>query len=244
MIAAVLLLTFMVSPIRAFQPAHRTFRGEHVRPLGAVITADDTDFDLDVGRGGVRLAEESVIKITGNIKHAPGKAEPQVKDLLRYTELTLVNEADLPKENFKIIATGRGKELYKDPGETTEKIIIYGPLDAVRDALSAAGAASDCARIVINFAGGDDLQVLEVLEAAEKLVLGLDAVTKAIITFNSMSHGSLPLSQTTITIVGLGEENTSGGLTGAQKSLSNGEVYFVDGKYWTVSPDNINTAVA
>lgn len=248
MITSVLLLAFMVSPVRAFLPLpsknHRTFSGEDFRPLGPVITADEIDFDFDVGQGGVRLAEESVIKITGSIKHKPGKAEPEVKDLLRYTELSLVSEADLPKDNFKIIATGRGKELYKNPGESTESVIIYAPSDAVRDALFGAGAASDCARIVVNFAGGDDLQVLEVLEAVEKLVLGLDAVTKSVITFNSISHNSLPMGQATVTVVGLGEENTSGGLKGTQKSMSNGEVYFVDGKYWTVTADSLNTAVA
>lgn len=248
MIPAILFVAFMVCPVKAFQPlplqrsSHRTF--SDFRPLKPVISSDDVDFNFDVGQGGVRLAEESVIKMIGTIKHKPGKAEPELKDLLRYTELSLVNEADLPKDNFKIISTGRGKELYKDPGESTESVITYSPLDAVRDAVSGAGAASDCARIVINFAGGNDLQVLEVLEAAEKLVLALDAVTKSVITFNSISHGSLPMGQATVTVVGLGEENTSGGLAGAQKSMANGEVYFVDGKYWTVSPDNLNSALS
>jgi hypothetical protein len=124
---------------------------------------------FDIGQAGVRLAEESVVKITGTVK--PGSAQPKIKELLRYNEFTEVEEADLTTENFKIIATG------KNPGETTEALVIHSPHDAVRDSLIAAGSAMEYPRIVLNYCGGNDLQVLEVLDAIREMVLDLDAVT-------------------------------------------------------------------
>jgi len=215
-------------------------------PLGPVIQSEEIDFDFDVGQGGVRLAEESAVQIVGTVKHRPGKAEAQVKDLLRFTQLTPVKENAWQKEYpaIKIITTGRGKELYKNPGETTEKVVILAPLDAVRDSLNAAGSAMECQRIVINFCGGNDLQVLEVLQAVETMVLDLDIMTKAAVSFHSISHASLPLKQAFVTVVGLPEESLSGGRTNVDKALANGEIYFANGQYWTVSEEHLNTAVA
>lgn len=211
-----------------------------------VISADEVDFKFDTGLGGVRLAQESAVKLTGTVKHKPGSATPKVKDLIRYTGLTPVDNSDvLSSDSIKIITTGIGKEDYRDPGETTEMVVKLAPLDAVRDSLNAAGSAMEYPRLVINLAGGDDLQVLEVTEAVRLMVLDLDIKTKCDISFNSLSHSSLPRGIATITVVGLvGEESNAGGLEGAAKSVANGEVYFYDEKYWTVSDKDINDAVA
>jgi hypothetical protein len=225
----------------SFQPLSRS-RGR-LHSLNAVIAPQEIDLTFDIGQGGVRLAEESVVKITGTVKHKPGSAQPKIKELLRYNVLTEVKEADLPTEGFKIIATGRGKELYKNPGETTEAVVIQSPHDAVRDSLIAAGSAMEYPRIVVNFCGGNDLQALEVLDAIREMVLDLDAVTRSVISFNSISHLSFPKGSAAVTVVGLGEENEAGGLEGAAKALANGEAYFFDGKYWTVSEKDINDAV-
>lgn len=210
-----------------------------------VISFQEDDFEFDLGQGGVRLAEKSVIKITGVVQHKPGSATPNLKDLVRYTQMKTVGQSELiSSDSFKVITTGLGKAMYKDPGESITKEVIYAPRDAVRDSLNAAGSAMEYPRIVINFCGGDDLQVLEVLEAVREMVLDLDIATSAKVSFNSMSHSTFPAKQATVTVVGLKDESTVGGLKGDAKALANGEVYFADGKYWTLSEDDINTAVA
>ena len=215
--------------------------------LFGVIKADEVDFDFDVGQGGVRLAEECVLKLSGTVKHKPGSAVATIRDLTRYNKLTSVAESDLPKQDtgFSIITTGRGKELYKNPGQSIDAEVTMSPQDAVRDSLMGAGSAMECSRVVINFAGADDLQVLEVLQAVQEMVLDLDVATRSEICFNSLSHSSLPAEQTFVTVVGFAsEDDISGGLQGAKKSVAKGEVYFVDGTYWTVSADDLNEQVA
>ena len=211
-----------------------------------VIRATDINLKVDEGAGGVRLAQESAIKLIGEVKHKPGSAEPKISALLRYTRLQQVSEDQVKAAAIRIVCTGRGKELYKDPGETTIKEVTYAPLDAVRDALIAAGSTQDAETLVINFLGGDDLQVLEVLEAAEELVLDLDVKTSTKISFNSLCYKDFPLEQSTLTVVALtgNQDENNVSLSGVDKSLSAGEVYFLDGTYYTVSEDDKTDAVA
>jgi hypothetical protein len=225
-----------------------------------VIKSEEMDFEIDVGRGGVRLAQESAVKMVGQVKHKPGSATAQLQDLIRYTDVTLLDEKDVKDQlqtmGATIVCTGQGKELYKDPGETAEVVVVLAPLDAVRDALMGAGSAMTADKLVINVAGGDDLQVKEVIEALEELVLDLDVPTKAKIHFNSLSHSSFPKLAATVTAVAVAlavalpeegkgkEEASSGGKKGAEKSVAEGEVYFSEGKWYTVVQEDINTAKA
>ncbi|EEC50023.1 predicted protein [Phaeodactylum tricornutum CCAP 1055/1] len=214
----------------------------------AVIKPEEADFNFDVGQGGVRLASESAIKITGTVKHNPGSAEPTVTDLIRYTSLSQVEDKYvqevLSKIGAKIVGTGRGKEDYREPGETTDKIVIQSPSDAVRDALMGVGSAMEADKIVINFLGGDDLQVLEVLDAVQMMVLDLDIATKARVQFHSVAHSSVPMSSATITVVSLPEGVSLDELSGIEKAVTSGEVYFRDGHWWTTEEENINAAIA
>jgi hypothetical protein len=213
-----------------------------------VIKSEEEDFERDIGRGGVRLAQESAVKMTGEVKHKPGSAKAQLQELIRYTDVTLLEETNV-KDQLKtmgatIVCTGQGKELYSDPGETAEVYVVLAPLDAVRDAILGAGSAMAADKLVINVAGGDDLQVKEVIDALEELVLDLDVSTKAKIHFNSLSHSKFPMKAATITAVALPEEASSGDKKGAEKCVADGEVYFSEGKWYTVVPEDINTAVA
>jgi hypothetical protein len=226
-----------------------------VQPVHVVIRPETVDFDFDVGQGGVRLAEESVIKITGKVTHKPGNAEPNISELLRYTQLTPVNEKMaielMNGIGATMLAAGRGMELYKDPGATTEQVILHGPTDAVRDALIGAKSAMQASNIVINFCGGEDAQVLEVLSAVKKMVLDLDVATKAKISFNSISHSTFPLGSSTVTVVALPVSDESSeptekvdGQSSAQRAFSSGEIYFREGVFYTVLNEHINTAIA
>ena len=196
---------------------------------------------FDQGQGGVRLAEESAIKISGTVSHKPGKADPNLSDLTRYTKVTQVDEATVQSMGGRIVATGRGQELYKDPGETVEAIVFLAPMEAAKDALMTAGSVKDATRLVFNFLGGNDLQLLEVLDAMDFMIKdALDVNTKAKIFFNSLSFKEFPKEQVTLTLVACdGDEGDV-----VKSGVGAGEVYLRDGKYYTVSEDDINTALA
>jgi hypothetical protein len=220
-----------------------------------VIKADDNDFVFDEGAGGVRLATESVVKIMGNVKHSPGKVEPGIKDLVRYTKLHKVSDNTIVEKNLNsvggiILCTGSGKELYKDPGTTTDAVIILASNDAVKNALNNAKSAMASTSLVINFAGSTDSQVLEVLESIRKLILSLDIPTKTKITFNSIgSSDILPLTSS-VTVVSFDEKSTTTNTdnevirTSVEKAIVSGEIYNIQGSYYILLEDDINTAEA
>lgn len=221
-----------------FQAASTTRIGRNSFRLHDLITAEDKDFDGDDGRGGVRLAEESVVKVTGTIKHKPGTAEPYLDALIRYKSIEAVQESVVLKVlgdlGGKILCAGSGTELYSDPREGSTGEIRLAPLAAVKDALIGTGTAMQTARLVINFCGGDDAQVLELSQATEQMVLALEVSTKTKISFNSVSHETFPLGSSAVTVVSLFYEDEPEGLKGVEKAIAQGEVYFRDGRYWTV----------
>jgi hypothetical protein len=244
----ILLAVTISAPARAFtvkaQVTKRASPSKSTSSLFDVIRSSELDNAVDEGEGGVRLAMESAIKIIGTVEHKPGSATPKPSNLLRYTQVQQVSEDQVKDAPIRIVCTGRGKELYKDPGETTIKEVTYAPLDAVRDALNAAGSTQDAEALVINFLGGDDLQVLEVLEAAQELVLDLDVKTSAKISFNSLCYKTFPLEQATLTLVALsGGKDGEAPSRGVAKSLAAGEVYFQDGKYYTVVEEDKTDAL-
>lgn len=214
--------------------------------LHEIIRADDIDLQaVDTGLGGVRLAQESAIKITGDVRHKPGSAESKPKDLLRYTGLTTIEESKakdvLEKSGGKIIATGQGVEFYQDPADTLETVVKLGPMEAVKDAMNSAASAIDEKTLVFNFLGGDDLIMGEVMDATNELVVMMDIATKAKIRFNSISQSSIPSGTCTVCVVAVGVSEEE--LTGAEESIAAGEVYARDGVWYTVDKANINTAV-
>jgi hypothetical protein len=196
---------------------------------------------FDEGQGGVRLAEETAVKITGTVKHKPGKADPNLSDLLRYNQVKETSEAALKEVGARIVTTGRGSELYKDPGETIDEVVYLAPMEAVKDALTAAGSVKDSSRLVFNFLGGNDLQLLQVLSAMDFMITDtLDLNTKCKVSFNSLAFKEFPDEQVTLTLVAFDEEIEGG----AKSGIGAGEVYFRDGKWYTTSEDDINTAKA
>jgi hypothetical protein len=225
------------------RPASRT------RPLfSSIIDADELDFDFDVGQGGVRLAEESVLVLAGTVQHKPGSATSKPTDFMRYKKLTPVSEQTvqaLYKEiGATIISTGRGKENYRDPGETTVKDVVKGPHDAVRDSLNGAGSAMEASKVVLNFSGGDDTQVQEILDAAQEIVIMLDVATKAKIAFNSITHKTFEMGHVSLCIVGMPADVSLGGRQGVERALASGKLYFDKGQWYTLVDEDIDDAVA
>jgi hypothetical protein len=215
---------------------------------GGVIRGEgENKEEFDRGQGGVRLAQESVIKITGTVKHTPGSADAEPMDLMRYNNLKKVEESHvndvLKKIGASIICKGAGKELYKDPGQDTIKEVRLSPSEAIKDALKEAGSAMQAQKLVFNFLGGDDLMMKEICDATNDLVLQLDVATKAKIAFNSICHMSVPSGSCSVTVVAMGEENGDE-LEGADKSVANGEVYYRDGNWFTVEESEMITSLS
>jgi len=203
---------------------------------------------VDEGLGGVRLAQESAIKIVGDIKHKPGNSQSFPMELLRYNTLKQVEESlvqdVLKKTGSFVLCYGQGVELYKDPGETTIKEVYYAPKEAIKDALTNAASAMDSETLVFNFLGGDDLMCGEVLQAANELVLDLDIATKTKISFNSLCHKTIPSGTCAVTVVSLGNQQEDGSASaGVEKAIASGEIYLRDGVWYTVEESDINTAI-
>jgi hypothetical protein len=214
----------------------------------AVIQYKEKDFEFDTGLGGVRLAEQSVLQITG-IVSATAKKESvvRVQQLLRYSRLTrhVLNDST---SGAILLVTGQGTTVFKDPGESTIKEVTMGPQEAVRDAWEKQTAGSSSSawattaaqypRLVINFAGSEDSQVLDVMAATQSLVQLLVSSSSSTTTtlqpqkfsFNSISHSSFPMDTATVTVVGLSKD----------AETKNGEIFYhVDGSFWTLSENDL-----
>mmetsp|Transcript_40751 Transcript_40751/g.41338 ORF Transcript_40751/g.41338 Transcript_40751/m.41338 type:complete len:261 (+) Transcript_40751:23-805(+) len=214
-----------------------------------IIEAQAEDYIAPkAGAGGVALAQESVLKVIGDIKHKPGKAETFPETLLRYKDLLTVDESKvqdlLEQVGSTIICTGKGLELYKDPGETTIKEVDYAPTEAIKDAFMNAASAMESTNLIFNFLGGDDLMLGEVMEAANELVVMLDIPTNTNISFNSLSHNTIPSGTCTITVVSKAEENDVSSFSGVEKAIASGEVYARDGYWYTVDESDGSKAMA
>mmetsp|Transcript_741 Transcript_741/g.680 ORF Transcript_741/g.680 Transcript_741/m.680 type:complete len:262 (-) Transcript_741:7-792(-) len=201
---------------------------------------------VDEGLGGVRLVQESAVKINGIVD---GSSHiPEAKDLTHYTKVTELSEASMKditsKAGVTIISTGTGNELYKDPGTSTLSQIVYAPSEAVTNALSSApnASVSNAKKVVFNFVGGDDLMIFEVVDAIKTMVDGLDiSQKKTEIIFNSLCHSQFPNEMASVTVTAIsGDSTDTTELTGAEKCASMGEIYFHQGKYWTVTEEDSN----
>lgn len=246
--ASLLLLGFssLIVPSCGFVTTHRGSRS-NLLPLRDIIEEDGELEPFDEGDGGVRLAQESAIKIKGEVMHEPGKADAQAMELIRYTALNKVEESTvqsvMEKTGSKIICSGQGVEVYKDPGEGLDKVVILAPMEAVKNAFSGAAGAIESESLVFNFLGGDDLMMGEVLDAAQEMVLMMDVAAKAKIDFNSLCHDSIPRGTCAVTVVSCGDVDYEGS-DGIEKSIASGEVYLRDGSWMTVKESEINTALA
>lgn len=228
------------------RPNTKTTDSQFSWELNDIIEAQTTDFvENDEGPGGVKLAKESAIKIVGDIQHKPGKAESLPRDLVRYNNLKTVEEPMvqnvLKTVGSTILCSGQGVELYKDPGQTTVKNVNYAPIEAIKDAITNAASAMESDTLVFNFLGGDDLMLGEVMDAGSELVLNLDIPTKTKISFNSLSHKTIPKGTCTVTVVSVGSQS-NGSLSGVEKAVALGEVYTRDGTWFAVEESDINTA--
>lgn len=246
-LASTLCFTHAFQPLRSLysRPSTSVYatKDNNDDAFESVIRAEEDDFDVDEGKGGVRLAIENIIQLNGSVQHKPGSAQPQLEDLQRYRNVTPLPVNKVEEHGVSIICTGTGIEFYGDPGDTYEAETVYGPMDAVKRAVNTAASVATAERLVVTFCGGADAQVLEVLEAVEKMVLLLDAPTATPIQFRSISHDVFPEAQSSVCMVALPKtvESTEG-MDAMTKAVLDGQVYWSEGNYYTLLPSDINNA--
>ncbi|KAL3792984.1 hypothetical protein HJC23_010997 [Cyclotella cryptica] len=204
---------------------------------------------LNENLGGVGLAKRCAIKITGTAKKGEKCDADVLKDLVRYEKMCALNEAEaksaMDKLGCTLICNGMGKELYYFPDDSArveDRVIKLCPDEAAKDALASQSKVSigDAKYVTINFLGGDDLIYGEVKQACDFLVEQLDIPDKAKIKFNSISFTDFEEGTCSVTVVANGGQ--SSGSDGYEESIARGEVYIYNGKWFTVTNDDITTA--
>ena len=237
----VLLLSLFHVTAFTIGPSKTQRRTTEIAPLFELIeSASEDDYvDVDDGVGGVRLAKESAICITGI---AEEKLDFVSQEMKRYTKVTSLDESGATSELHKaggvLICSGTGVEVYKDPGDTTISSIVLAPLDAVTKALASKSedGLENAKKVVINFIGGNDLMMHEVLNGAKQTALGLGLdKSNAKIIFQSLCHESFPLEKSSVTVLAFKEVNENGRM--------GTDIYFHEGSWWTVKEENINNAI-
>jgi hypothetical protein len=240
---------------------------------------------FDENEGGVGLAKRSAVKISGVTTYSSAgddgsssSSNSEARELVRYSKLHELDDITafksmLEKMNCQLLYTGKGIELYQDPGKSyriEEKVIQLAPIMAVKDALLASSSSTVSSstsismsggdtddddddddgyddELVINFLGGDELIIGEVMEACNLLVNELDESIlrrntkkkKKTVKFNSISYTQIPSDVCYVTVIavgGGGRRRSGDGLDGGgvDESIAKGEIYIQDGKWWTV----------
>ena len=242
-------MAFNSSPLQSTRtPTLLSMSESDAPPRSAVISADDSDFDFDPGQGGVRLASELALCMSGKVAGSKGnKATPS--SFTRYNKLTEIEEAQiteiLSKQSAELVAVGDGKELYKDPGDGTDQLIELAPLQAAKDLVgtiqSSGKKMNDGMEYILNVIGGDDMQVLELLAALQQARNGLGLSSKGKMTFNSLTHPTFPLERVTMTLIAIpSDASTNSYRESEEKAIAEGRIFFQDGNYYSLLEDDVN----
>ena len=209
---------------------------------------------FDENEGGVGLAKRCAVKIVGGRegrKNGSSSTSIEAQELYRYERLTPLDESAIAKSiaggtyDIELLCSGMGKELYMDPGSSyrvEDKVIKLAPIEAAKDALSVlvTPAASTKSSVVINFLGGDELIIGEVLMACDVLVEGLNLPSATKVKFNSISFADVPPDECYVTVVSVGGGGESSSISSPEgaiidESVKKGELYIRDGKWFTVT---------
>eukprot|EP00584_Thalassiosira_punctigera_P000651 CAMPEP_0172529232 /NCGR_PEP_ID=MMETSP1067-20121228/3368_1 /TAXON_ID=265564 ORGANISM="Thalassiosira punctigera, Strain Tpunct2005C2" /NCGR_SAMPLE_ID=MMETSP1067 /ASSEMBLY_ACC=CAM_ASM_000444 /LENGTH=261 /DNA_ID=CAMNT_0013313251 /DNA_START=80 /DNA_END=865 /DNA_ORIENTATION=+ len=218
--------------------------------LSSLIQGEEKGAEsLNENEGGVGLAKRTAVKISGVSQKGKGS---EARELLRYDRMQgldgAVVESVMEKAECALVCSGTGKELYRDPGSSNrveDKVIALAPIEAAKDALASMASAFTIGEdnpksVVVNFLGGDELIIGEVLEACDLLVEELDFPAKTKVKFHSISFDEIPADVCSVTVVASGGK--AAGMEGVDQSVAKGELYARDGKWFTVAEGDITTA--
>lgn len=224
-------------------------------------------------RSVVKISGVTTYSSAGDGSSSSSNSNSEARELVRYSKLHELDDITaiksmLEKMNCQLLYAGKGIELYQDPGKSyriEEKVIQLAPIMAVKDALLASSSSTASSstsismsggdtdnddgyddELVINFLGGDELIIGEVMEACNLLVNELDesilrryTKKEKIVKFNSISYAQIPSDVCYVTVIavgGGGRHRSGDGLDGGgvDESIAKGEIYIQDGKWWTV----------
>lgn len=231
--ATVIVQSFVASSAFSLRstPSNLNFKSINSK-LSGFIAADSTDEqDLGIVAEGIKLAEDNAILFTGKVDK---KGNPIATKMAHYSEVTPIKTSNIDDRNINIVCKGDGMEQYSDPGQSTNRNIILAPLEAVENALSSIElelSKFEHGKIIINFAG-DDMVVSEIFDGVQKMISGLDLMTKnnsRKIEFHSLCASSV-------------FQKSSCGVVVAQvpdDEDSLGQLYYQGGSWFTLSDDNI-----
>jgi len=227
------------SPAAAFgvrQSALFSSAAETGIETGVIWGIKEDDPTVDFGRCGVKLAEDTVVRMSGFVSSGSAADWKTLDNVLKLTTVT----ADESTAAVTIVASAASVEDYKDPGTGTVKEVIYAPNECAKACMDQV-SESTAARIVVNVAGGDDLQVSEVLEAVLKVSSGF----KGDVTWNSLSFKEFALGQATMVVVAMDykivvkQQDDGDDEVAPLSGLAAGELYMQDGKYLTIDEKDI-----
>lgn len=244
-----LLLATSTSYCLAFSPAVVQRASRTVSPLnaasdvleetgieiGVIKGIKEDDGEVDFGRCGVKMTADTVVKMSG-MCNKKNSAEWDILD--NYSQVVDLDD----KQQTMVVASALGIEDYQEVGDGTDKVVLYGPIEAANSVIAAMDAAKVDDDVVINIAGGDDLQVEEVLMAIEMVAKEV----KGSVAWNSLSFAKFPSAQATMVVTSVkkpaakkDDDEDDNGLKGTAKALSMGEVYLMNDKYVTVVEEDV-----
>jgi hypothetical protein len=213
-----LILTFFALALNAISAFAPLSISRAPTQRNAYIEADDNEDGLDPKGSGLGLALDNGISISGSVD---SKGTPIAKGMKHYSK---VIKSDISSLGAKVLCKGEGLEIYQDPGLSTEKSITLAPHNAVKDALSAIESQDKDGKIFINFTGGDDLMVHEVLEGVQMMVEGLSLSTN--VEFKTLCEPTFPMDKCGVAAVSVSDD-------------SNGQIYFNGGEWYTLAEEDV-----
>ena len=225
---------FMQSPLQQQQQQGGAVKSASTTSkLNGYIAADADEEQVDMSLGGVGLAHESALVMVGNVDR---KGSPIATDLLRYTDVTSLDEKQLGEHSISVLCKGEGTEVYQDPGTGTDSTIILAPYEAIAEALTSIDLSvvgKDAKKIVINYCGGEDLLVHEVFGSLQSLLSSLDLPKNQSVQFRSLCHQSFAPEKCGVAVLSI---------AGGSDFTDN--VYWHAGQWYTLLEENLNTTDA
>jgi hypothetical protein len=233
---------------------------------GVIKGIQEDSAEIDFGRCGVKLAEETAVRMSGQVlmntnnnnnnNNGGGPAATAVtaewSSLDNILKLSPIDMEQRDGVGFTILATASAVEEYKDPGQGTVKEVLYAPDECAKAILNQIQTVNNAPRIVINVAGGNDLQIAEVMDAVVKLSTAFknnnndnndNNNNDAQIVWNSLAFKDFPLGAATMVVVAMEQklDSTDDMLTEPLSGLAAGEIYQQNGNFFTVDEKDIIT---
>jgi hypothetical protein len=170
--------------------------------------------EIDFGRCGVKLAEETIVRMTGSIRPNDKTVEWDTLDNIRKT-IGLNPSETFSSSDYQnilcVLGSASAVEEYKDPGTGIKKEVIYAPqecFEQLRSKLDSLSAIhflneekSSKYDLVVNVAGGNDLQVYQAMKTVEEIYTTPVGRAAHQVVWNSISYVDFPQGHASLVLV-------------------------------------------